>query len=46
MLFEFNRILIHLEVKSIYNSEKLFRDKNVLEGENGTDIIRSRGVIR
>ena len=46
MLFEFNRILIHLEGKSIYNSEKLFRDKNVLEGENGTDIIRSRGVIR
>ena len=35
---EFNRILIHLEGKSIYNSSKLFRDKFVLERENGTEV--------
>lgn len=35
---EFNRILIHLEGKSIYNSAKLFRDKFVLEREDGTEV--------
>ena len=35
---EFNRILIHLEGKSIYNSSKLFRDKFVLEREDGTEV--------
>ena len=35
---EFNRILIHLEGKSIYNSAKLFRDKYVLEREDGTEV--------
>ena len=35
---EFNRILIHLEGKSIYNSSMLFRDKFVLERENGTEV--------
>ncbi|MGL4655335.1 MAG: type I restriction endonuclease [Sarcina sp.] len=35
---EFNRIMIHLEGKSIFNSSKLFRDKFVLERENGTSI--------
>lgn len=32
---EFNRILIYLEGKSVYESSKLFRDKFVLERENG-----------
>ena len=35
---EFNRILIHLEGKSIYNSSKLFRDKFVLERGDGTEV--------
>ena len=35
---EFNRILIHLEGKSIYNSAKIFRDKYVLEREDGTEV--------
>ncbi|MGL4742076.1 MAG: type I restriction endonuclease subunit R [Sarcina sp.] len=35
---EFNRIMIHLEGKSIFNSSKLFRDKFVLEREDGTSI--------
>ena len=35
---EFNRILIHLEGKSIYNSAKLFRDKYVLEREDGSEV--------
>ena len=35
---EFNRILIHLENKSIYRSAKLFRDKFILEREDGTSI--------
>lgn len=35
---EFNRILIHLEGKSILNSSKLFRDKFVLEREDGTEV--------
>lgn len=35
---EFNRILIHLEGKSIFNSSKLFRDKFVLEREDGTEV--------
>lgn len=35
---EFNRILIHLEGKSIYNSAKLFRDKFILEREDGTEV--------
>ncbi|MGL5765091.1 MAG: type I restriction endonuclease subunit R [Sarcina sp.] len=35
---EFNRIMIHLEGKSIFNSSKLFRDKFVLEREEGTSI--------
>lgn len=35
---EFNRILIHLEGKSIFNSAKLFRDKFVLEREDGTQV--------
>lgn len=32
---EFNRILIYLEGKSVYESSKLFRDKFILERENG-----------
>ena len=35
---EFNRILIHLENKSIYRSAKLFRDKFILEREDGTSV--------
>lgn len=35
---EFNRIMIHLEGKSIFNSTKLFRDKFILERENGTKV--------
>ncbi|MGL5085739.1 MAG: type I restriction endonuclease, partial [Clostridium sp.] len=35
---EFNRILIHLEGKSIFSSSKLLRDKYVLEREDGTDV--------
>ncbi|WP_195955819.1 type I restriction endonuclease subunit R [Clostridium saudiense] len=35
---EFNRILIYLEGKSIFKSAKLFRDKYVLEREDGTSI--------
>ncbi len=35
---EFNRILIHLEGKSIFKSSKLFRDKYVLEREDGTPV--------
>lgn len=35
---EFNRVLIHLEGKSVFNSSKLFRDKFVLEREDGTSI--------
>lgn len=35
---EFNRILIHLEGKSIYNSARIFRDKFVLEREDGTEV--------
>lgn len=35
---EFNRILIHLEGKSIFNSAKLFRDKFVLERDDSTEV--------
>lgn len=35
---EFNRILIHLEGKSIFKSSTLFRDKFVLEREDGTSV--------
>ena len=35
---EFNRILIHLEGKSIFTSSKLFRDKFILEREDGTSV--------
>ena len=35
---EFNRILIYLEGKSIFKSAKLFRDKYVLEREDGTSV--------
>lgn len=35
---EFNRILIHLEGKSVYKSSKIFRDKFILEREDGTSI--------
>ena len=35
---EFNRVMIHLEGKSIFNSSKLFRDKFVLERDDGTSI--------
>ena len=38
---EFNRILIYLENKSIYRSAKLFRDKFVLEREDGTEVYIS-----
>ena len=35
---EFTRVMIHLEGKSIFNSSKLFRDKFVLERDDGTSI--------
>lgn len=35
---EFERILIHLKKKSIFNSAKLFRDKFILEREDGTKV--------
>ena len=35
---EFNRILIHLEGKSTFTSSKLFRDKFILEREDGTSV--------
>ncbi|MGL4992160.1 MAG: type I restriction endonuclease subunit R [Sarcina sp.] len=35
---EFSRIIIHLEGKSIFNSAKIFRDKFVLEREDGTSV--------
>ncbi|HAT4186653.1 type I restriction endonuclease subunit R [Clostridium perfringens] len=35
---EFERILIHLKNKSIFNSAKIFRDKFILERENGTKV--------
>ncbi len=35
---EFIRIMNHLEGKSIFDSSKIFRDKFVLERENGTSI--------
>ena len=35
---EFNRILIYLEGKSIFKSAKLFRDKYILEREDGTSV--------
>lgn len=35
---EFNRILIHLDGKSIFTSSKLFRDKFILEREDGTSV--------
>ncbi|MGL4740190.1 MAG: type I restriction endonuclease subunit R [Sarcina sp.] len=35
---EFDRIMIHLDGKSIFNSSKLFRDKFVLEREDGTSV--------
>lgn len=35
---EFNRVLIYLEGKSIFKSAKLFRDKYVLEREDGTSV--------
>lgn len=35
---EFNRIMIHLDGKSVFNSSKLFRDKFVLEREDGTSV--------
>lgn len=35
---EFDRIMIHLNGKSVFNSSKLFRDKFVLEREDGTSI--------
>ncbi|WP_300257498.1 type I restriction endonuclease subunit R [Clostridium sp.] len=35
---EFERILIHLKKKSIFNSAKIFRDKFILEREDGTKV--------
>ena len=35
---EFERILIHLKNKSIFNSAKIFRDKFILEREDGTKV--------
>ncbi len=35
---EFNRILIHLEGKSTFTSSKLFRDKFILEREEGKSV--------
>ncbi len=35
---EFTRIVIHLDGKSVFNSSKLFRDKFILEREDGTSI--------
>ena len=35
---EFTRIEIHLDGKSVFNSSKLFRDKFILEREDGTSI--------
>lgn len=35
---EFERILIHLKKKSIFNSAKLFMDKFILEREDGTKV--------
>lgn len=34
---EFNRILIHLEGKSVFKSAKLLRDKYILERDDGTE---------
>ena len=43
---EFNRVMIHLEGKSIFNSSKLFRDKFVLERDDGTSIYISSLIVR
>ena len=35
---EFNRIMIYIEGKNIFNSSRLFRDKFILEREDGSEI--------
>lgn len=35
---EFTRIMIHLDGKSVFNSSRLFRDKFILEREDGTSV--------